>query len=297
MRTPRRHLQLWSRPRRSAGFSRSPQVRIGASIWPKAALPTAIIATWPDHSRVPPITRVYANLPEILEQLPNYLGQGSVTSRSAARSQEGTTFEASCYTDPLAIEHLTGSLSALVQQFGRWNADVQLRFTPKFAAVDPLIGIAHGGRTRMRVSLNPPMFGRFEGGTSPAQARIQALRTVAQAGYKVGLTIAPIMAAAGWQKAYASLLAQVAAALDRMPELDLTAELITHRFTASSKEVLTSWYPGSSLDMSSDRRAEKRTKFGSVKQVYDAPTMKDIRAFFEAEIAAQLPSARILYFT
>jgi spore photoproduct lyase len=59
----------------------------------------------------PPITRVYANIDEILEGLPAYLGRGTVTSRSATRADEGTTFEASCYADPLGIEHLTGSLA------------------------------------------------------------------------------------------------------------------------------------------------------------------------------------------
>lgn len=86
----------------------------------------------------PPVTRVYANLPEIIEEIPRHLGQGNVTSRSAARAQEGTTYEASCYTDPLAIEHLTGSLSTLVEWFGRWDAAAQLRFTSKYDAVDPL---------------------------------------------------------------------------------------------------------------------------------------------------------------
>jgi spore photoproduct lyase len=71
----------------------------------------------------PPVTRVYANLDEILDVLPAYLGQGMITSRSTARSHEGTTFEASCYTDPLALEPLTGSLSAAFAWFGRWNAE------------------------------------------------------------------------------------------------------------------------------------------------------------------------------
>ena len=188
----------------------------------------------------PPITRVYANLPEILAELPAYVGQGKVTSRSAKRAHEGTTFEASCYTDPLGIEHLTGSLSALVAHFGQWQEDVQLRFTTKFDAVDPLLGIEHNGRTWMRVSINPATFARFEGGTSPVAARLAAMRRVAEAGYRVGLTIAPIIAAEGWREAYGELIADVAAALDGAPDPDLTVELITHRFTANSKSVLES---------------------------------------------------------
>lgn len=245
----------------------------------------------------PPITRVYANLPEILDGLPDYLGKGSVTSRSASRAGEGTTFEASCYTDPLGIEHLTGSLAALLAHFGRWEADAQLRFTTKFDAVEPLLGIDHRGKTRVRVSVNPSLFAPFEGGTSAVAARIEAMRKMVLAGYKIGLTIAPIIAAPGWEEAYRGLIGQVADALNGLEDVDLTVELITHRFSATSKEVLTSWYPGSRLDMGPDGRTEKRTKFGSVKHVYDAATMKRIRQFFEQEIGRQLPFARILYFT
>lgn len=150
----------------------------------------------------PPITRVYANLEEILAAAPNYLGQGKVTSRSAARAHEGTTYEASCYTDPLGIEALTGSLSAAIAWFGRWDAPVQLRFTTKFADVEPLLGLAHAGRTRMRASVNPRAYARFEGGTAPVAQRLAALRRMALAGYPVGLTIAPIIAAEGWQQAW-----------------------------------------------------------------------------------------------
>ena len=245
----------------------------------------------------PPITRVYANLPEIFAALAGYLGQGTITSRSKARVNEGTTFEASCYTDPLGIEHLTGSLAALIAHFGAWQADAQLRFTTKFAAVDPLLGIDHQRRTRMRVSVNPAAFARFEGGTSAVAQRLVALRRMADAGYLVGLTIAPIIAAEHWREAYAQLIADVARTLEGVAELDLTVELITHRYSAGSKAMLESWYPASKLDMSSVNRSVKRTKFGSVKHVYDVATMGELRRFFESEIATRLPAARILYWT
>lgn len=245
----------------------------------------------------PPITRAYANLDEILDALPAYLGQGTITSRSRTRAQEGTTFEASCYTDPLALEPITGSLSAAIAWFGRWEAPAQLRFTSKFADVAPLLALDHQRRTRMRASINPRMFARFEGGTSPVADRLAALRRMALAGYPVGLTIAPIIAAEGWREAYGELLTQAGAALADLPDLDLTIELITHRFTSGSKAVLDSWYPGSSLDMGPRNRVTKHTKFGTEKQVYDTETMRTLRAFFEGGIATALPSARILYWT
>jgi spore photoproduct lyase len=243
-----------------------------------------------------PITRVYANLPEILAELPRHLGGGTITSRSEARAHEGTTFEASCYTDPLGIEPLTGSLQALIGYFGEWEAEAQLRFTTKFADVEPLLGLKHGGRVRMRASVNPPAYARFEGGTDRVADRLRALRQMADAGYLVGLTVAPIIAAPGWEQAYDGLITDIGAAFAGS-KADLTMELITHRFTPGSKLVLESWYPGSKLDMGAVGRTEKRTKFGTVKHVYDRETMKRLRTFFEERIAARLPHARVLYWT
>ncbi len=246
----------------------------------------------------PPITRAYANLPDILENLRTYVGAGTVTSASRDRSGEGTTFEASCYTDPLGIEHLTGALAESIRFFGAWDAPVQLRWTTKFAAVGGLVGIDHGGHTRVRFSVNAAAVSRdFEGGTATLAQRLGALRRMAQAGYPVGLTVAPIMPVEGWQQQYATLFADVARALDGIPNVDLTAELITHRFTPGSKEVLQGWYPKTTLDLREDARTQKRTKFGSVKYVYPKDSMAEMRAFFERTLADVLPAARILYWT
>ncbi len=245
----------------------------------------------------PPVTRVYANLPEILGSLSDYVGKGSVTSRSPDRAQEGTTFEASCYTDPLGIEHLTGSLAATIAHFGSWQAPVQLRFTTKYDAVQPLLDLAHNRQTRIRFSVNAGAAARFEGGTASVAARLQAMRQVALAGYRIGLTIAPIMPIENWREAYGTLLQDAAGALEGVQELDLTAELITHRFTPGSKSVLNEWYPGSALEMDEAARVRKTTKFNSVKFVYTPDVMREMRAFFEDAIGTCLPAARVLYWT
>jgi spore photoproduct lyase len=246
----------------------------------------------------PPVTRVYADLDEILDDLAAYEGRGTVTSRRRARRDEGTTFEASCYTDPLALEHLTGSWRRAVEHFGRWDAPVQLRWTTKFDDVGSFVGLPHAGRTRVRFSVNClPVTSRFEGGTSRVADRLAALRTLAMDGYPVGLTIAPIMVVPDWRARYGELLDDVAAAVDGVPDLDLTAELITHRFTPGSKEVLLGWYPRTRLEMDEESRSRKHGKFGSVKYVYPPETMAELRSWFEAGIAERLPDCRVLYWT
>ena len=245
----------------------------------------------------PPIIRAYANLSEILAELPPAVGQGRVTSLSAERAAEGTTFECSCYTDPLSIEHLTGHLATCITRFGAWDAAVQLRFTTKFDAVGPLLGLAHNRRTRIRFSVNATAAERHEGGAPRMKARLAALRAVAEAGYPVGLTVAPILRLPDWDAAYDALFADVAAALAGVAGLDLTAELITHRFTPKSKDVLAGWYPGSALEMDEAQRSRKMTKFGSVKWVFPRQEMTEMRATIEASLGRRLPMARLLYWT
>lgn len=52
----------------------------------------------------PPVIRVFANLPQLLQNTATYEQAGRLTS-----------FEVSCYTDVLGIEHLTGSLTECIR--------------------------------------------------------------------------------------------------------------------------------------------------------------------------------------
>lgn len=246
----------------------------------------------------PPLTRAYANIGDILEGLRAYAGTGKVTSRSPERAHEGTTFEASCYTDPLGIEHITGSLAEAIRFFGNWDATVQLRWTTKFDDVSGLVKLAHRGRTRVRFSINAATISRdFEGGTATVRQRLKALRSLALAGYPVGITIAPIMPVEQWREEYRALFTLVAEAVKDVPHVDLSAELITHRFTPGSKEVLLGWYPKTTLDLREEARSRKRTKFGTFKYVYPKDSMAEMHAWFEETLREVLPSARILYWT
>ena len=248
----------------------------------------------------PPVTRVFANLDAVLAGIGSHAGRGHVTSGTLERGHEGTTFEMSCYTDPLGIEHVTGSLAAAIARVGagEFGPDVQLRFTTKFDDVGGLLSLAHGRHTRARFSVNAAeVADRFEGGTARMPARLGALRLMALAGYRVGLTIAPVMPVPDWPQAYGQLLADVETAVSDVPELDLSVEIITHRFTPASKEVLLGWYPKTQLEMDELSRSQKRSKFGGVKYVYPRETMQAMRQWFTIELARRLPGAQLLYWT
>jgi spore photoproduct lyase len=238
----------------------------------------------------PPVIRAFANLPQTLANLAAY-----------ERAGEATSFEVSCYTDPLGIEHLTGSLAECIRYFGT-RQEGYLRWVSKFDAVDALLDLPHNGRTRCRFSINAaPASMRFEGGTATVASRLQAVRKLALppsrggGGYPVGVVIAPIMPIEDWEVHYSQLLDSIATALDF--DCDLTFELISHRFTPGSKETLTKWYPQSQLEMDESARALKRNKFGGIKYVYDTEMMKLLRGFFMRELSQRFSHARILYWT
>jgi spore photoproduct lyase len=132
----------------------------------------------------PPITRLYANLDEVLAGIGTHAGRGTVTSASAERAHEGTTFELSCYTDPLGLEHLSGSLATAISRVGAgvYGPDVSLRFTTKYDDVAGLATLDHARRTRVRFSVNAAeISARFEGGTASMPARLAGLTTLARA--------------------------------------------------------------------------------------------------------------------
>ncbi len=231
----------------------------------------------------PPLVRVYANLPQILDNLAQY------------ESGKETSYEVSCYTDPLALEHLTGSLSECINYFGT-RENGFLRWVSKFDNVDDLLNLNHNRQTRCRFSVNVPEISRrLEGGTSSVVSRIGAASKLACAGYPIGFVIAPIMPVENWKEAYSDLLENIAMEIGN--DADVTFELITHRFTPGSKDVLLSWYPKTKLDLEESGRSEKRNKFGGVKYVYPRETMKELRAWFESEIARRMPNGRVLYWT
>jgi spore photoproduct lyase len=238
----------------------------------------------------PPVVKAFANLPQLLENTQRYEQAGRITS-----------FEVSCYTDVLGIEHLTGSLAECIRYYGQ-REGTHLRFVSKYDHVDSLLALPHHGRTRARFSLNAETLVRqLEGGTASVEARLQALRKLALpreqggGGYPVGVVLAPIMPLPGWQEAYRHLLDRLASALDFA--CDLTAECITHRFTPGSKQVLQQWYPNTSLDLEEATRAVKRNKFGGTKFVYQPADMRTLKTFFYEEWQARFPQAPLLYWT
>ena len=234
-----------------------------------------------------PYVRVYVNIDDIVDRARKYI---------AEREPAITRFEAACTSDPVGLEHITGSLAHLIE-FMADQEHGRLRFVTKFNNVDSLLGLRHNGHTRIRFSVNADYVIRnFEPGTSSFADRIAAAGKVARAGYPLGFIIAPIIWHEGWEEGYAELLRKLKAEVPPEAE-DLTFELIQHRFTKTAKRVIEARYPKTKLEMDEAKRKYKWGRYGQGKYVYPDEQANALREHLTELIFENFPKASIDYFT
>lgn len=234
-----------------------------------------------------PYIRVYVNLDDIFAQTLTYIKE---------RAPEITRFEAACTSDPVGLEHITGSLKKTIEFIGKQELG-RLRFVTKFSNVDSLLDAQHNGHTRFRFSINADyVIKNFEPGTSLLKDRLEAAGKVARSGYPLGFIVAPIMVFDGWEEEYAQLFKNLSRSLPEHVE-DLAFELITHRFTKTAKNIIEKRYPKSKLQMVEEERKKKWGKYGRTKYVYQDETMKTIKEHMTRLIHHYFPQAEISYFT
>jgi len=236
-----------------------------------------------------PFIRLYVNLEEIL---------GEASARIAEKAPELTFFEGSSTSDTLALEHIGGSIAECIRFFGR-QPHGRFRFVTKFDTVDGLLDLPHNGHTKIRFSLNSPFVIRsFEQHTASLEERLAAARKVADAGYPLGLIVAPIIRHEGWLEGYTDAIRSLREALGPHAGGAVTFELIQHRFTPKTKRVILAAYPATRLPLEESERQKKPGKFpGAAKYVYPKEEAGEIESFMEMLIRENFPAATIEYFT
>ena len=82
-----------------------------------------------------------------------------------------------------------------------------LTFPTKFDMVDPILKLDHQGKIIVRMSVNPQeIISEIEIGTSPLKNRVNAINKLKEAGYKVGILIAPVVLVDNWKEKYEELI-------------------------------------------------------------------------------------------
>jgi spore photoproduct lyase len=127
--------------------------------------------------------RLFVNREQMLDKL----------IKTASGSDKDLVFEIGSNSDLVLENTITQNLEWTIEEFGKSNKGF-LTFPTKFDMVEPLLPLNHRGRIIMRMSVNPQeIIRRIELGTSSLASRIDALNRMSDAGYAVGLLIAPVV--------------------------------------------------------------------------------------------------------
>lgn len=147
--------------------------------------------------------------------------------------------------DSLALEPLVGTAEELVRGFAQMpNALLELK--TKSDLVDGLLKLPHRGRTVVSWTMNPQTVVRSEElRTASVEARIEAMRKVAEAGYPVAVHFDPIILHEGWEGAYEDLVERVFAAAS--PDRVAWISIGSLRFNPEMKRAIEANYPGSRI--------------------------------------------------
>lgn len=146
--------------------------------------------------------------------------------RVANKAERGLVFEIGSNSDLILENTITGNLVWTINQF-KENEKGKLTFPTKFDMVDPILGLDHQGKVIVRMSLNPEeIINKVEFGTSRLNNRMEAINKLVEAGYTVGILIAPIILVDNWKTLYENLLKQMKEQLTSKAQKQVFFELI-----------------------------------------------------------------------
>lgn len=225
--------------------------------------------------------RLFVNREQMLDKL----------LKKAAAAPAPQTFEIGSNSDLLLENAITDNLSYTIQRFAQEGRG-HLTFPTKFDMVNPLLGLDHKGKIIFRMSVNPQeIISRIELGTSSLSARIHALNEMAEAGYPVGILLAPIILLPDWKQLYGSLIEQLAEELSPKVKQNSFIEIILMTYSFVQNAINTDAFPNSVMLLN----RETMTGRGRGKYCYRNEIRQEVEAFLRQKLSEQLEDMPILY--
>lgn len=160
--------------------------------------------------------RLFVNREEMLEKI----------IKTANKSDKKLVFEIGSNSDLILENTITGNLKWTIENFKNVNNGI-LTLPTKFDMVDDILPLDHKGKITIRISVNPnTIINKVEFGTSSLLGRIQAINKLKEAGYNVGILIAPVIFLDNWQNLYLELIEILNLELSEKVKKDVFFEII-----------------------------------------------------------------------
>jgi len=225
--------------------------------------------------------RLFVNREEMLNKI----------MKTANQSEKELVFEIGSNSDLVLENTITGNLEWTIENFSKNNKGY-ITFPTKFAYVDPLLNLRHNGRTIIRVSVNPEeIIKKVEFGTSRLNERIEAINKLANAGYKVGILIAPVIFCENWEKLYSQLITVLYERLTEDSKKELFFEIIFMTYSYVHIKINEEAFPNSTNLYNKDLMTGR----GKGKYMYKQDIRMEGEKFFRKELNKKFPDNKIIY--
>ena len=225
--------------------------------------------------------RLFVNREEMLDKI----------IRTSQKSDRELVFEIGSNSDLILENTITNNLIWTINNFAKTEKGF-LTFPTKFDMVDSLLSLEHNEKIIIRMSVNPEeIINRVEFGTSRLSGRIEAINKLKEAGYKVGILIAPVIMVDNWKILYENLIKELSDRLSDEVKKSVFFEIIFMTYSYVHTKINAEAFPNA-IDI---YNKDMMTGRGKGKYMYK----KDIRAegeqFFRETMKKYFPNNRIAY--
>lgn len=225
--------------------------------------------------------RLFVNREEMLDKI----------IKTAEKSDKELTFEIGSNSDLILENTITGNLTWTIENFTKSQKGL-LTFPTKFDMVDPILDVVGKEKIIVRMSVNPAeLINKVEFGTSRLENRIVAINKLCEAGYKVGILIAPIILADNWQKLYEELVITLYEKLSPKAKSEVFFELIFMTYSYIHKMINTEAFPNA-IDL---YNPDLMTARGYGKYCYKREIRKEAEDFLLGLLGKYFERNRIWY--
>lgn len=225
--------------------------------------------------------RLFVNREQMLEKI----------IKTAEKSDKDLTFEIGSNSDLVLENTITNNLVWTIENFKDFKKG-KLTFPTKFDMVEPLLDLDHKGKIIARVSVNPEeIINNVEFGTSRLDGRISAINKLKEAGYEVGILIAPVIFVENWKEEYLKLIKILESRLSAKVKKDVFFEIIFMTYSYVHTKINEDAFP-KAINL---YNKELMTGRGRGKYWYKAKLREDGKRFFIENMKKYFPNNEILY--
>ncbi len=225
--------------------------------------------------------RLFVNREEMLDKI----------IRTANKSDRKLVFEIGSNSDLILENTITGNLKWTIENFKNVKNGF-LTLPTKFDMVEDILELDHNGKVTIRVSVNPnEIINNVEFGTSSLSNRIKAINKLKEAGYKVGILIAPVIFLDNWKTLYLDLIKKLDLELSKKVKEEVFFEIIFMTYSYIHTKINEEAFPNAINIFDK----EKMTGRGRGKYWYKNDIREEGKKFFIEEMHKYFPNNTIEY--